>query len=63
MKQALVIALQWGFSHNFSVRLYALVALSKAWGLCETLRMGELDALASVIESSLSQVESMPGAG
>ncbi|XP_036210404.1 probable methyltransferase TARBP1 isoform X7 [Myotis myotis] len=63
LKQALVIALQWGFSHNFSVRLYALVALNKAWGMCKTLRMGELDALASVIESSLSQVESTPGAG
>ncbi|XP_070257404.1 LOW QUALITY PROTEIN: probable methyltransferase TARBP1 [Myotis yumanensis] len=63
LKQALVIALQWGFSHNFSVRLYALVALNKAWGMCKTLQMGELDALASVIESSLSQVESTPGAG
>ncbi|CAK6442261.1 unnamed protein product [Pipistrellus nathusii] len=63
LRQALVVALQWGFSHNFSVRLYALVALHKVWGLCQAQHLGELDALAAVIESSLSQVESAPGAG
>lgn len=55
--------LPWGFSHNFSVRLYALVALKKVWGMCRTLQVEGLDALTSVIESSLSQAESAHGAG
>ncbi|XP_016055329.1 PREDICTED: probable methyltransferase TARBP1 isoform X3 [Miniopterus natalensis] len=63
LKQALVIVLQWGFSHNFSVRLYALVALKKIWGMCKTMQVAELDALTSVIESSLNQVESAHGSG
>ncbi|XP_075851585.1 tRNA (guanosine(18)-2'-O)-methyltransferase TARBP1 isoform X1 [Microcebus murinus] len=63
LKRALVIVLQWCFNHNFSVRLYALVALKKIWNICKTLRIEEFDALTSVIESSLHQVESMHGAG
>ncbi|XP_066091428.1 probable methyltransferase TARBP1 isoform X3 [Saccopteryx bilineata] len=63
LKQALVTVLQWGFSHNFSVRLYALVALKKIWGMCKTLQVEELDALTSVIEFSLNQVENVHGAG
>uniref|UniRef100_A0A8C5V2L1 tRNA (guanosine(18)-2'-O)-methyltransferase TARBP1 n=1 Tax=Microcebus murinus TaxID=30608 RepID=A0A8C5V2L1_MICMU len=61
LKRALVIVLQWCFNHNFSVRLYALVALKKIWNICKTLRIEEFDALTSVIESSLHQVESMHG--
>ncbi|KAJ1066355.1 hypothetical protein K5549_003095 [Capra hircus] len=63
LKQALIIVLQWCFNHNFSIRLYALVALKKIWSVCKGLRIEELEALTSVIESSLSQVENMHGAG
>ncbi|XP_023404919.2 probable methyltransferase TARBP1 isoform X1 [Loxodonta africana] len=63
LKQALIIALQWCFSHNFSIRLYALLALKKIWSLCKTLYVEEFDALTSVIESSLNQVENTHGAG
>lgn len=63
LKQALTVALQWCLSHNFSVRLYALVALKKAWHLCKTLQFEECGAWTAVIECSLSQAESMHGAG
>ncbi|XP_012586707.1 PREDICTED: probable methyltransferase TARBP1 [Condylura cristata] len=63
LKQALLIVLQWCFNHNFSTRLYALVALKKIWSMCKLLHVEEFDALTSVIESSLSQVENMHGAG
>uniref|UniRef100_G1L9G6 tRNA (guanosine(18)-2'-O)-methyltransferase TARBP1 n=1 Tax=Ailuropoda melanoleuca TaxID=9646 RepID=G1L9G6_AILME len=63
LKQALIIALQQCFHPNFSVRLYALVALKKIWSMCKTLHVEEFDALTSVIESSLNQVENMPGTG
>ncbi|KAB0390660.1 hypothetical protein E2I00_011779, partial [Balaenoptera physalus] len=63
LKQALIIVLHWCFNHNFSIRLYALVALKKIWSMCKTLHIEELDALTSIIESSLNQVENMHGAG
>uniref|UniRef100_A0A2K6MVM6 tRNA (guanosine(18)-2'-O)-methyltransferase TARBP1 n=1 Tax=Rhinopithecus bieti TaxID=61621 RepID=A0A2K6MVM6_RHIBE len=63
LKQALIVVLQWCFNHNFSVRLYALVALKKLWTACKVLSVEEFDALTPVIESSLHQVESMHGAG
>nr|KAF6400065.1 TAR (HIV-1) RNA binding protein 1 [Molossus molossus] len=63
LKQALDLVLRWALSHNFSVRLYALVALRKIWSMCGTLQVEGLDALTSVIESSLNQVESAHGAG
>ncbi|XP_016285732.2 probable methyltransferase TARBP1 isoform X2 [Monodelphis domestica] len=63
LKQALTVVLQWCFNHNFSVRLYALLALKKIWALCKTLHVEEFDALTAVIESSLHQVENMHGAG
>ena len=63
LKQALIVVLQWCFNHNFSIRLYALVALKKIWSMCKGLCVEELEALTSVIESSLSQVENMHGAG
>lgn len=63
LKQALIIALQQCFHPNFSVRLYALVALKKIWSMCKALHVEECDALTSVIESSLNQVENMPGTG
>lgn len=63
LKRALAVVLRWGLSHNFSVRLYALVALKKIWGLCKTWQVEDVDAVTPVIESSLSQVENMHGAG
>ncbi|EHA97479.1 Putative methyltransferase TARBP1 [Heterocephalus glaber] len=63
LKQALLIALQWCLSHNFSVRLYALVALKKVWDVCKALGVEEYNAWTTVIERSLSQAESMQGAG
>ncbi|NXC46992.1 TARB1 methyltransferase, partial [Penelope pileata] len=63
VKKALQVVLQWCFNHNFSVRLYALVALKKIWGMCRTLHVEEFEALRPVIESSLQQVENMHGTG
>ncbi|NWU88446.1 TARB1 methyltransferase, partial [Upupa epops] len=63
LKKALIVVLQWCFNHNFSVRLYALVALKKIWGMCRKLHVEEFEALTPVIESSLQQVENMHGTG
>ncbi|VTJ75803.1 Hypothetical predicted protein [Marmota monax] len=63
LKQALLVALQWGLSHNFSIRLYALVALKKVWAVCKALYMEECDAWTALIECSLSQAESVHGTG
>ncbi|NWR08274.1 TARB1 methyltransferase, partial [Paradoxornis webbianus] len=63
LKKALIVVLQWCFSHNFSVRLYALIALRKIWGMCRMLHVEEFEALTPVIESSLQQVENMHGTG
>uniref|UniRef100_A0A7M4FGM8 TAR (HIV-1) RNA binding protein 1 n=1 Tax=Crocodylus porosus TaxID=8502 RepID=A0A7M4FGM8_CROPO len=63
LKKALIVVLQWCFNHNFSVRLYALIALKKIWGMCKTLHVEEFEALTPVIESSLHQVENMHGTG
>ncbi|XP_067391938.1 probable methyltransferase TARBP1 isoform X2 [Emydura macquarii macquarii] len=63
LKKALLVVLQWCFNHNFSVRLYALVALKKIWGMCKSLCVEEFEALTPVIESSLHQVENMHGSG
>ncbi|XP_035415001.1 probable methyltransferase TARBP1 [Cygnus atratus] len=63
LKKALIVVLQWCFNHNFSVRLYALVALKKIWGMCRMLHVEEFEALTPVIESSLQQVENMHGTG
>ncbi|KAM9382300.1 LOW QUALITY PROTEIN: putative methyltransferase TARBP1 [Phaethornis superciliosus] len=63
LKKALIVVLQWCFNHNFSVRLYALIALKKIWAVCRMLHMEEFEALTPVIESSLQQVENMHGTG
>ncbi|KAJ7416591.1 putative methyltransferase TARBP1 isoform X3 [Willisornis vidua] len=63
LKKALIVVLQWCFNHNFSVRLYALVALKKIWAMCRMLHIEEFEALTPVIESSLQQVENMHGTG
>ncbi|KAE8602001.1 hypothetical protein XENTR_v10013855 [Xenopus tropicalis] len=63
LKRALVTVLQWCFNHNFSVRLYALIALKKLWAMCKQQCIQEFDELALVIESSLDQVENIQGTG
>nr|XP_019602541.1 PREDICTED: probable methyltransferase TARBP1 isoform X2 [Rhinolophus sinicus] len=63
LKQALSAVLQWCFHPNFSVRLYALVALKKIWSVCKTWHIEEFGALTSIVESSLNQVENMHGVG
>ncbi|KFP43334.1 putative methyltransferase TARBP1, partial [Chlamydotis macqueenii] len=63
LRKAVIVILQWCFNHNFSVRLYALVALKKIWGMCRILHVEEFEALTPVIESSLQQVEHMHGTG
>ncbi|XP_041418736.1 probable methyltransferase TARBP1 isoform X2 [Xenopus laevis] len=63
LKKALVTALQWCFNHNFSVRLYALIALKKLWAMCKQQCIHEFDELALVIESSLDLVENIQGTG
>ncbi|XP_023686046.2 probable methyltransferase TARBP1 isoform X1 [Paramormyrops kingsleyae] len=69
--RALDVALQCCFSHNFSVRLYALIALKRVWGL-EGMRAtagGEaqgaegLGGVASVVPACLQQAEAMQSAG
>ncbi|KAM4770972.1 putative methyltransferase TARBP1 [Rhinophrynus dorsalis] len=63
LKKALVTVLQWCFNHNFSVRLYALIALKKLWAICKEQCIQEFETLSSVIESSLHQVENIQGGG
>ncbi|KAM6460808.1 putative methyltransferase TARBP1 isoform 1-T1 [Liasis olivaceus] len=63
LKKALIVVLQWCFHHNFSIRLYALIALKKIWGICKASHVDDFDTLTSVIECSLNQVELMHGTG
>ncbi|XP_070590074.1 LOW QUALITY PROTEIN: probable methyltransferase TARBP1 [Erythrolamprus reginae] len=63
LKKALIVVLQWCFHHNFSIRLYALIALKKIWGMCKASHVNDFDTLSSVIECSLNQVELMHGTG
>ncbi|XP_046884752.1 probable methyltransferase TARBP1 isoform X2 [Hypomesus transpacificus] len=70
-RRALDVILQWCFSHNFSVRLYALLALKRVWGL-EGARgeaeagaggMDGLGGLATLVQSCLNQAEAMQSTG
>uniref|UniRef100_A0A670XUM4 tRNA (guanosine(18)-2'-O)-methyltransferase TARBP1 n=1 Tax=Pseudonaja textilis TaxID=8673 RepID=A0A670XUM4_PSETE len=63
LKKALIVVLQWCFHHNFSIRLYALIALKKIWGMCKASYVNDFDTLTSIIEGSLNQVELMHGTG
>uniref|UniRef100_UPI00398EE39E probable methyltransferase TARBP1 isoform X2 n=1 Tax=Pristiophorus japonicus TaxID=55135 RepID=UPI00398EE39E len=58
LKKALSVILPWCLNHNFSVRLYALLALQKVWDACllSKLEGEELQFLAPIIESCLEQV-------
>ncbi|XP_042288717.1 probable methyltransferase TARBP1 [Thunnus maccoyii] len=66
LRKALDIILQWCFNHNFSVRLYALLALKRVWSLVEA--RGEEGAdgfgeLSTVIKACLNQAEAMQNTG
>ncbi|XP_072247257.1 probable methyltransferase TARBP1 isoform X1 [Leuresthes tenuis] len=66
LRKALDIILQSCFNHNFSVRLYALLALKRVWSLTESLAEEEADALgglSSVVKACLSQAETMQSTG
>uniref|UniRef100_A0A3Q3IHR2 tRNA (guanosine(18)-2'-O)-methyltransferase TARBP1 n=1 Tax=Monopterus albus TaxID=43700 RepID=A0A3Q3IHR2_MONAL len=66
LHKALDIILQWCFNHNFSVRLYALLALKKVWSLAEAQvekGVDGLGGLSTVIKSCLNQAEAMQSTG
>lgn len=65
LRKALDVILQSCFNHNFSVRLYALLALKKVWSLAEN-HVEEADGLgglSSVIKACLNQAEAMQSTG
>ncbi|XP_048193359.1 LOW QUALITY PROTEIN: probable methyltransferase TARBP1 [Perognathus longimembris pacificus] len=63
LKQALAVAVRWCVSHNFSVRLHALVSLKKVWQLCGAMGVDERAPWTSVLEGGLSQAGSSHAAG
>nr|XP_054590012.1 probable methyltransferase TARBP1 isoform X2 [Nothobranchius furzeri] len=67
LRKALDVILQSCFSHNFSVRLYSLLALKKVWSLTERLQEEEeVDAftgMSSVVKACLNQAEAMQNTG
>ncbi|KAG7230153.1 hypothetical protein INR49_009873, partial [Caranx melampygus] len=66
LRKALDIILQWCFNHNFSVRLYALLALKRVWSLAEIQAEEGADGfggLSTVIEACLNQAEAMQSTG
>ncbi|XP_070772317.1 probable methyltransferase TARBP1 [Enoplosus armatus] len=66
LRKALDIILQWCFNHNFSVRLYALLALKRVWSLAEVQAEEGADGLGgltTVIKACLNQAEAMQSTG
>ncbi|XP_067379212.1 probable methyltransferase TARBP1 isoform X1 [Channa argus] len=65
LRKALDIVLQWCFNHNFSVRLYALLALKKVWSLAEKWTTADvgLGGLSTVVKACLNQAEAMQSTG
>lgn len=67
LRKALDVILQWCFNHNFSVRLYALLALKRVWGLAEVRAEEDgadgLGGLSTVIRACLNQAEAMQNTG
>nr|XP_046257205.1 probable methyltransferase TARBP1 isoform X2 [Scatophagus argus] len=66
LRKALDIILQWCFNHNFSVRLYALLALKRVWTLAEVRAREGADGfggLSTVIKACLYQAEAMQSTG
>ncbi|XP_028279026.1 probable methyltransferase TARBP1 [Parambassis ranga] len=66
LRKALDVILQSCFNHNFSVRLYALLALKRVWSLAEQQSEEEAAAfggLSSVVKACLNQAEAMQSTG
>uniref|UniRef100_A0AAQ4PDT1 tRNA (guanosine(18)-2'-O)-methyltransferase TARBP1 n=1 Tax=Gasterosteus aculeatus aculeatus TaxID=481459 RepID=A0AAQ4PDT1_GASAC len=66
LRKALDIILQWCFNHNFSVRLYALLALKRVWSLAGFQAeegADELRGMSTVILACLNQAEAMQSTG
>ncbi|XP_029305758.1 probable methyltransferase TARBP1 [Cottoperca gobio] len=63
LRKALDIILQWCFNHNFSVRLYALLALKRVWSLAGVWAEEGWGGLATVIKACLNQAETMQSTG
>lgn len=69
--KAIEVILLWCFSHNFTVRLYALLALKRVWRLEKAQLLAEneqcstasLQGLATVVEACLHQAEVMQNTG
>ncbi|KAI5088024.1 putative methyltransferase TARBP1 isoform X3, partial [Silurus meridionalis] len=70
-QKALEVILLWCFSHNFTVRLYAFLALKRVWGLegarhlaaNEQCSSASLKGLATVVEACLHQAEVLQSTG
>ncbi|XP_077585684.1 tRNA (guanosine(18)-2'-O)-methyltransferase TARBP1 [Stigmatopora nigra] len=66
LAKALDVSLQWCFHHNFSVRLYALLALKRIWSLVEVREKTTIDGLlglAHVVKACLHQTEALKNNG
>ena len=63
LHRALDVILQWCFNHNFSVRLYALLALKRVWSLAEESGADCFGGLSTVIKACLNQAETMQSTG
>ncbi|XP_072436500.1 probable methyltransferase TARBP1 isoform X1 [Chiloscyllium punctatum] len=65
LKKALGVVLPWCLNHNFSVRLYALLALQHVWEACLQSKVEdkELQYLAPIVESCLEQAGNKQTAG
>lgn len=66
LRKALDVILQWCFNHNFSVRLYALLALKRVWSLAEAQASEGADGfsgLSTVVKACLNQAEAMQSTG
>ncbi|XP_048457329.1 probable methyltransferase TARBP1 [Rhincodon typus] len=65
LKKALSVILPWCLNHNFSVRLYALLALQQVWEACLQSKVEgkELQFLAPIIESCLEQAGNKQSTG
>ncbi|XP_017214335.1 probable methyltransferase TARBP1 isoform X4 [Danio rerio] len=64
-RRAVEVSLQWCFSHNFSVRLYALLALKRVWELqdAHVFIEEDLGGLSTVVKACLEQAEAMQNTG
>ncbi|XP_014895082.1 probable methyltransferase TARBP1 [Poecilia latipinna] len=65
LRRALDVILQSCFNHNFSVRLYALLALKKVWSLAEEEEEDDeaFKGLSSVVTACLNQAKAMQSTG